>query len=329
MTAILTPEDPTLAAADRALEAAENQHRFDPGQLQRVVRMSAIGHPCERALFYRFRWAGTREFIAADTLKRFADGHYGEMMMAARLRLVEGLSLWVIDPATGQQFELSDHDGHFLGHIDGVVLGLLQAPKTPHVWEHKQVEEKSQRELARLKTELGEKNALREWKPEYWAQAQIYMHYTELERHYLTVSSPGGRHTISCRTEYDRLEAERLSERARSIIAADRAPPRISEDPTWFQCRWCEFHAVCHQGMLPFFNCRTCLHSSPVAEGGWHCGLWKKHLSVEAQYNGCRYHLYLPSLIDGEQVDADDKGEWVEYRKRDGTLWRDEIIDEP
>jgi hypothetical protein len=319
MAAIPAPEDPTLSAADRALEQRENR-----GGFERVVRMSAIGHPCERALFYRFRWAGTGSFTA-DTLKRFADGHHGEMVMAARLRLVEGVTLWTIDPATGRQFEFSDHDGHFLGHIDGVVSGLLQAPKSPHVWEHKQVEEKSQRELEKLKTELGEKNALREWKPEYWAQAQIYMHYTELERHYLTVSSPGGRRTISCRTNYNRPEADKLEMRARSIIKANRAPPRVSEDPAWYLCRWCEFHAVCHQGKLPLSNCRTCLHSSPVAEGGWHCGLWSKLLTVEEQHTGCPGHLYLPSLIDGEQVDADDHGEWVEYRMRDGNLWRDEV----
>lgn len=317
MAAIPDPQDPTLAAIDRVIEAKGNRDWRGP-----ALPMSAIGLTCDRAIWYGFRWAALSVFTA-ESLKRFDDGNQGETLMAARLRLVDDLTLWTIDPETGKQWALTDHNGHMRGSIDGVVLGLLQAPKTPHIWEHKQVDEKSLRKLDRIKASAGEKNALRQWKPYYWATAQLYMSYAEMDRHYMTVSSPGGRQTTSVRTEADPAEAEVLRARAKRIIEADRAPVRISEDPSWHECRNCEHHAVCHQGEFARVSCRTCLSSSPAAEGNWHCARWDRTLNREDQRLGCSAHLFLPSLIAGEQTDADEAGEWVEYRMRDGSIWRD------
>ena len=39
----------------------------------------------------------------ADTLKRFADGHASEDIMAARLRQTPGVTLITLDPETGRQ----------------------------------------------------------------------------------------------------------------------------------------------------------------------------------------------------------------------------------
>lgn len=319
MAAIPSPQDPTLAAVDRAIEAKENS-----GWLAPSLSMGDIGNPCDRAMFYGFRWAGEPAPFPADVLKRFADGHHGEALQAARLRLVDGLTLWDRDPnRDDRQFAFDDCGGHLQGRIDGVIIGLLQSPKTLHVWEHKQVEEKSQRKLERLKEERGEKHALFAWKPMYWSTAQLYMHYTELTRHYMTVATPGGRHTISVRTDYEKHYAEQLAARANQIVNATRAPPRISEDPTWHECRWCRSYAICHQGAPAPRNCRTCLASTPV-DGGWRCDRWNKPLSREEQKAGCKDHLYLPSLVNGEQIDAADDGSWVEYALRGtGEIWRD------
>lgn len=319
MVALPSPPDPTLAAVDRQLEALQDRWR------SRGLSMGLIGEPCDRKMFYYFRWATTPKPFSVDALKRFADGHTGEALQAKRLRLVEEITLWTVDPERdGKQYAVSDHGGHLQGRIDGVILGLLQAPNTPHIWEHKQVEEKSQRKLEKYKEQLGEKNALFAWKPLYWATAQVYMHYVQLDRHYMTVASPGGRHSISVRTEYNAKDAKALVARAAKVIEATCTPPKLSHDPSWHECRWCDHHAVCHQGEKPPINCRTCLASTPV-EGGWRCDRWDMPLSFEQQQAGCRDHLYLPSLIDGEQTDAADDGAWVEYRMRDGSTWRNEV----
>jgi hypothetical protein len=310
-------EDPTLAAIDRALEAVSRRKPPRP-----YLGMSAIGYSCERALWYSFRWVSPPNFDALS-LKRFEDGHSGEDVQAARLRMVEGLTLLTIDPDTGRQYEFIDHNGHFRGHFDGAVLGLLQAPRKFHVWEHKQVSEKGQRELETAKRTVGEQNALLKWNPAYYAQAVLYMDYAGIDRHYLTVSSPGGRHTVSCRTHANPDAAAALKDKARRIIYSDWAPPRISDNPSWYQCAMCEHHGVCHQGAQAPRSCRTCLHSRPADNGLWHCERWNQTLDRARQEAGCEKHLYLPSLVPGQQVDAGE--DWIEYQMNDGIVWRDGV----
>ena len=114
--------DPTLAAADAALEDAES------GKPQRgYLGMSGIGD-CPRKSYFQF-YAGRAAALAAKTLKNFADGHRTEDLVIDRLRAVDGLTIIDRDPDTGRQLEVSDHEGHFLGHLDGEAFGLLQAPK--------------------------------------------------------------------------------------------------------------------------------------------------------------------------------------------------------
>lgn len=324
MAKIPAPADPTLEAVDRELERVARATR----RLGNTIPMSAIGHPCMRALWYSLHAVSPATSADATGLKRMADGVVGETLMATRLKMVPGIELWDRNPETGGQWRLTACNGHVGGYVDGVILGLIQAPRTPHVWEHKQVAEDSQLKLHKAKIELGEKSALRQWNYGYWATGQVYMHVLELSRHYMTVSSPGGRHTISVRTNYDGAAAKALLERADKIIFEypDRPPPRCSEDPAWHICRWCDHHAICHQGAMPQRHCRTCISLAPIADGTWHCGRWNETPSRELQALGCDYQLFLPGLIPGEQTDADDSGEnaWIEYRMADGSTWRNE-----
>jgi CRISPR/Cas system-associated exonuclease Cas4 (RecB family) len=278
MVAIPEPIDPTLAAVDAAIEE-EQDTRPRP-----YLGASSIGDPCSRKLWYSFRWAASKKF-AASTLRLFEDGHRGEALMAERLRKVPGLMLST-EADDGRQWGISDHEGHFRGHCDGFIKGLLQAPKTPHVWEHKVCNETKQKKLAKLKQEKGEKEALAHWDPVYYAQAQIYMHYFELTRHYLTCSSPGERTTVSCRTDYCREHAEPLVQKAQDIITSDRPPTRLSDDSTHWLCKFCDYHSICHDITPEAISCRTCVHAYPDRDATWSC---TKHglLSREAQEAAC------------------------------------------
>ena len=236
----LSIPDPTLAAADAELEA-----RAKAEKPRDYLGMSAIGRPCGRQIWYDFHQP-IRENFKADTLKRFDDGHRSEDIMAFRLRMVSGVQLWTVDPETGQQFSLSDFDGKFKGHMDGVILGLLQAPKTPHVWEGKSVNEEKFAKFKKLKATLGEKATLTKWDEVYFAQAQSYMGYADLTRHYLTVCTPGVRDWDSCRTEFDVEAFIKIKDKARRIIEARAPLAKISNDPNWYMCKWCRYHERCH-----------------------------------------------------------------------------------
>lgn len=314
LTKILT-SDPTLDAADRVMEEAAAK------QLPRAyLGMSQIGESCSRKLWYSFRFA-VRERFKADTLKRFEDGHASEAVQIKRLQAVPGVILEDVCPVTGDQFRYTDHDGHYSGHCDGKITGLLQAPKKKHIYEHKAVSDKKFNELKKIIAEVGEKQALRKWNPTYYGQAQQYMMYEGTDRHYMTVSTPGVRATQSLRTEYDAAFALSLKVKASRIIRSEEPLDRISDKPDWFECKLCPAKGICHDGDMPDRTCRTCLHVTPIANGQWHCERFGKTLSLEEQVNGCAVHKFLPSLVPGDIVDHGDS--FVKYRMPDGSEWVD------
>ena len=301
---------PTLAAADKALADGQERRR------RAYLGMSAIGGACERALWYSFRWASQPDFDA-NTLKRFADGHASEAIAVARLKAAPGLEVHDTDER-GEQFGFKDLGGHFSGHMDGVILGLVQAPKTWHVLEIKASEKWADLDKARKK--VGEKHALAEWNATYYAQAVLYMDYAGLDRHYLVCVSPGARKWTAVRTDADPTFALIMKAKAERIAFSDTAPKRIG-GPESFTCRFCDFSAVCHEGRAADRTCRTCLHVTPQRDGEWQCAKFGHNLSRSDQEAGCAEHRLLPDLVAGDQIDAAEWG--VTYRMRDGSEWVD------
>lgn len=290
--------DPTVEAIDRAIEAAAALR----GQ-RGYLGMSELGDECARKLWFSFRWAQNRE-RPAKLVKAAESGDRAEAAQANYMRMVDGITLLTVDPNTGRQFEFIDIDGHLGGHCDGLVVGLIQAPKAWHIWEHKEREEKYYKDLIKLRSE-NEKTALQRWHDTYYAQAQLYMHYAGLQRHYLTCSTMGCRRTIGVRTEYDATFALRLIEKARAIVHGATPPPGISSDPSFYKCKMCDFPDVCFKRRLPERNCRTCLHSSPVEEGRWHCAKHDDTIPSDAQRQHHKCHRFIPSLLPYEQTDVD------------------------
>lgn len=306
---------PTLDAVDRAIEQKENSK-----PRRGYLGMSSIGHSCMRHLWYYFHWVKNPNFDAA-ALKRFDDGHRGEDVQAERLRLIPTVTLHTHNE-DGGQFGFSLFGGHFKGHMDGAIQGLFEAPKTWHVWEHKQVAEKKQRELQKLIDDLGEKAALEKWNKIYYAQAVMYMSESGMKRHYTTVSSAGGRHSISCRTEENPSEHMRLKGKAKMILLSDRPLEKISQSPTWYECKWCDFSDVCHGDTAPDINCRTCAHSTPILDGEdgeWQCAYYQnQRIDDVTMHTGCDKHLFNPYLIEniGQVVDASATNNVISYTNK-------------
>ena len=271
---------------------------------------SLIGKECERALWYDFRWT-TKAKFPGRVLRLFETGHLAEARLVQNLRRT-GATVLEVDPETGRQFRVQAHGGHFGGSLDGVALNLLEAPKTWHVLEFKTHSAKSFADLAAKR--------VRQSKPQHFAQMQIYMSLTGLTRAlYVAVNKDNDDLYIE-RVELDTAVSARLLEKAQRVIFAATPLQRISEDPSWYQCRLCDHADVCHGKQAAEINCRTCLHATPI-DGGWHCARHNKSLTEVNQRTACAHHLYLPPLVPGRQVDAGEG--WVEYEFADGLRWRD------
>lgn len=309
----LLHSDPTLDAVDRAIEQMAALEKPRP-----YLGMSEIGEECNRRIWYSFRWIykWKRKAFLVKCAER---GNKAEILQAERLRMVEGVNL-ITENENGKQFEFIDCNGHFKGHCDGTISGLLQAPVTTHIWEHKEKEEKFINKLRKLKSELDEKSVLREWDPTYYAQAILYMFYKGLTRHYLTATTPGGRETESIRTNEDFAFALQLKAKAQRIIDA-RNPPEKIGDAAFFKCKICNYKEVCHQNEMPDRNCRSCLHSTPVEDGAWHCARFGKKLTFDEQLAGCPAQLFIPSLVPGKIISAIETS--IKYQMSDGSVWED------
>ena len=233
--------DPTLAEIDREME-----RRAVSEPRRSYLGASGLGQPCSRKTWYSIQPEIAREPFNAATLRRFDDGHAVESQMIQRLRLIPGIELWDRDEATGGQIGFKDFDGRFRGHLDGVVLGLIQAPKTPHVFECKAVNLKKFAEFRRLRDTLPEKQVLAAWDATYYAQAILYCEYLDLTRHYMVVSTPGGRDYLSCRTDANSAMAAALRMKAQRLLDAKEPPSRVSERREFWLCKFCEYRKVCH-----------------------------------------------------------------------------------
>jgi len=242
MPSIPTQYDPTL----RALENLIQDNALKEPK-RNYLGASLIGDECARSIYYSYHNAPCEPF-KAKTLWAFEDGHRTEDLIASRLRMLDGIELWSHDENTGNQFEFIDFEGKFKGHPDGIIKGLIQAPKALHIWECKACADKKYNEFLKCKDKYEDKDVLKNWNKNYFVQAQILMHYFEIDRHYTTVSRAGGREIVSCRTEYNGEVAERYRNRAKIIIDMKAPPPRMSERKDLFKCKWCRFRETCHGG---------------------------------------------------------------------------------
>ena len=302
--ALLPPRpSPTTEAIYAAYEAGAGDGFRDH------LGASLIGKECERALWYDFRWT-TRAAFPGRILRLFETGQIEEVRLVRNLRAT-GATVLDVDPETGRQWRVDAHGGYFAGSLDAVALGLAEAPRTWHVVEFKIHSAKSFAELKR--------DGVREAHPRHWAQMQVYLRLTGITRAlYVAVCKDTDEIHVE-RLPADREEGDRLLAKAKRVIDAQHPPARISEDPTWWQCRLCEHHGLCHEGGAAEVTCRSCLHATPV-EGGWHCARWDRRLSAAEQRQARERHLYIPGLVPGEVTDAGE--DWVEYRVGD-RLWRD------
>ena len=245
--------------ADLTEHFKTTKHAIDSGEIVQESRpylgMSQIGHPCERLLWYSFNWY-YKDIIPKRISRLFLRGHREEEVVIDLLREA-GIECGDF------QVEFIDIEGHFKGHCDGTAINIPEAPKTKHILEIKTMND------ANFKT-LIKSGSVEKTKPEYYAQAQMYMHYGKLTRTLFIAVNKNTDELYAERIHYDSVHAAQLVLKAKSVILTESPPDRMAEK-TYYMCRWCSAKTVCHYEGIPERNCRTCLFSEPSTDGTWLC----------------------------------------------------------
>lgn len=291
-------------------EAYEKSQDTTP---RRHLGSSEIGEECQRKLWYGFRWVQPKAF-PGRILRLFKRGQNEESVIVADLRAI-GVEVHEVDPETGKQFSLSSLGGHYGGSMDGVGIGVPEAPKTWHVLEFKTHSVKS---FAKLKKEGVQKSH-----PKHFFQMQDYMHRGKLERALYVGVCKDTDEIYTERIRYDGGIGIRLLAKAEYIITSSKPPARMNDDPAWYECKLCDYNFLCHGlwSKIVLANCRTCLHSTPIITGAgaqWSCAAWEDTIPESNMVDGCQRHAYIPDLLAPWKVlDATDSG--VIYETAEGV----------
>lgn len=284
------------AIFDHYKKARTNGHRPHLGGSQ-------IGNPCGRALWYQFRWCDSAVFDGR-MLRLFETGDREEQRIVDNLRSI-GVTVWDKDPETGKQIRFEECGGHFALSLDGVGQGFLESGQ-PHTLEFKTMNEKNFRAL--------ERDGLEKAKPIYYAQCQIGMHLSEIDRCAFIAVNKNTDEIYMERVKRDMAIGLQLVAKAREIIFTDKPPQKLNSDPSYYMCKFCDYRHVCHEGRPPEVNCRTCAHATPEQDGTWTCALDRSFGTA------CEQHLFNPYAMPWELSDAGP--DWIEYTTQDGEVIR-------
>lgn len=245
---------------------------------------SLIGQECVRKTWYGFRWAKEEKF-SGRMLRLFERGHLEEFRFVEYLRGI-GLHVQEVDQ-NGNQFRISDVQGHFGGSCDGFAWFPQKFPGLPLGFDfNKPV-------LTEFKTSSDKyfnklvKDGVAVAKPQHKAQMDVYGTKFGLDYAlYISVN----KNTDALHVEFykiDTYNGTQMLKRAAGVITLRNPPERISNDSTFWKCRYCNYSQICHSNERMEKNCRSCLYSKAVDGGEWYCEYHKGDVPKDFIPKGC------------------------------------------
>ena len=262
---------------------------------------SLIGQECQRAAWYSFRWAahsrqaqdptpeGRAQYARMQRL--FNRGHREEARFVEFLRGT-GWQVFEFDTSkppkeNGEypQFRVSGFGGHFGGSLDGIGIpperyGLPEG--TAFLLEFKT------NGTGAGFTKLLEKGVALS-KEQHFAQMSTYGSDENYKLEYAVYQNicknDDNLHVEVVKLDWKLGDQMRL--RAERIISSQTPPPRLSDNPTFFKCKYCDFFSQCHENGPLVKNCRSCKFARPVDDGKWVCELVNQIIPRDFVKQGC------------------------------------------
>lgn len=263
-----------------------------PDKPRDYLGMSSLGGDCDAQKWYGWRWASPR-LLPVRVKRIFERGDIEEARVIRSLKSVgcevyrwDGDTKVELDGHIGEeQQEVIGFAGHVKGHTDGEVIGIKEAPKTPHLLETKTCNQSKFKAFIR--------HGMRATWPVYYGQCQLYMHYRKLKRAFFIATNKNTEEYHAERVHYDKDYCLDLINKSVEIVTSE-GPPHKQYTSSYFKCGWCNHREVCHFDATPQRNCRTCKYADIEDEGQWSCAKRNnKILSFEKQLIGCKKYRRL------------------------------------
>ena len=250
--------------------------------------MSQIGDSCMRKLWFYFRWV-EKSIIDGRVNRIFQTGHESELKMVRDLESI-GVETWA---TLDSQAEFVAVNGHFRGHSDGLARLIPGAEKTTHLLEFKTSSDKYFKIMV--------KKGVKEAKPTHHAQMVIYAYFSKVTRMLYVVYNKNNSAYYMERLHADGDYARDLIRKAEQVITCEdfNEFSKIgSGNASYYECKFCDFSDVCHNGKTPVKSCRTCTSANIIDDGKWECNLMKMEISTSQQKITCRNYQILECFED-------------------------------
>ena len=234
--------------------------------------MSGTGEECLRKQQFEHYFVAKGE-LQARTLRIFAIGHLFEEVFYKEAREI-GCKIY------GDQQDLVLLNGKLSGHCDGIIEGIPESPKTPHVLELKSLNNKSFNET--------KKKGVKESKPLYYAQVQQYMKALKLKRAMFVAINKDTCEYYMERIHYDGAYTKELLNKKLDVFESEMLLPRISDKKNFYKCGWCTYKDICHDNAPIEKTCRTCIASEYKTGMDWNCWKHDKILNRDEQIESCK-----------------------------------------
>lgn len=208
-----------------------NKMYEDKNKQRRRLGLSQAGHKCKRFLWFKHRGYDEPK-IEGRVLRLFELGNIVEDHIANDLREA-GFNLH------SQQKEVvfTYEDITLKGHIDGIIEGLVEAPKTPHIWECKTANKKKFNDFLAKGYKL--------FNPVYYWQTQFYMLGLKLKRAAAFVYCKDDSRLAMERIRLNKDATVDRLEDVFQVISQDDPPERACPRIDWFEAKWCPFYNEC------------------------------------------------------------------------------------
>ena len=195
---------------------------------RRYIGASSIGKPCARTVWYGYHGA-EEEPINPRSQITFQIGKELESMI---LEYLKKSGIFIV--SQGKFFQDAEIQ-EFQGHVDGVIV---LPDETRAILEIKTAKDSSYNQFV--------KHGLKKWQEIYYSQLQSYMGMSGIHKGVLLAINKNTSEMHEEWIDFDYSWYQWLKTLAYTIKNTESAPPKISESPSYFICKQCQFKRVCH-----------------------------------------------------------------------------------
>lgn len=277
---------------DENLEEAINNAWCSPARPNNHIGASWGGQPCDRYIWLKYRNALVENFDG----RMFRLFNVGQREEEVFVKSLTQIGFKLVNTTTDQN--VVKISAHVTGFPDGEIIDgpSEYKDKLPSIAEFKTHSEKSFRDLV--------KSGVKKAKLEHYVQMQLYM-YARSYRWCLYMAVNKNTSEYYCEwVEGDPYYASSIVDRLEAIATSGWMPKGISEDPDFYQCKYCSAYSICFGSKVTkCINCRTCGNSVPLKDkNAFFCMPRDKEIPSDIEFREGRCHSIHPDLIPLVQV---------------------------